>query len=128
MPPGKYPRGQESALYLYLLVDSDIHAGLLFIRRFLLQIELYFRADRFRYADFWHRKSLRRDAAVELQGLPTRPVTAQVVTCFSLGQYEKIWLLGMELHNLPKSRHPAEMSAANTVKIVTTRGVCADDL
>ena len=38
-------------------------------------------------------------AAVELQGLPTRTVTAQVVTCISLGEYEKIWLLGMELHN-----------------------------
>jgi hypothetical protein len=37
--------------------------------------------------------------AVELRGLPTRTVTAQVVTCFSLGEYEKIWLLGMELHN-----------------------------
>ena len=37
--------------------------------------------------------------AVELRGLPTRLVTAQVVTCFSLGEYEKIWLLGMELHN-----------------------------
>ena len=37
--------------------------------------------------------------AVELQGLPTRPITAQVVTCFSLGESEKIWLLGMELHN-----------------------------
>lgn len=37
--------------------------------------------------------------AVELQGLPTRTVTAKVVTCFSLGEYEKIWLLGMELHS-----------------------------
>jgi hypothetical protein len=35
--------------------------------------------------------------AVQLQGLPTRTVTAQVVTCFSLGEYEKIWLLGLEL-------------------------------
>jgi len=38
-------------------------------------------------------------AAVELQGLPTRTVTARIVTCFSLGEYEKIWLLGMELHS-----------------------------
>ena len=35
---------------------------------------------------------------VELQGLPTRTVTAQVVTCISLGASEKIWLLGIELH------------------------------
>jgi len=37
--------------------------------------------------------------AVALKGLPTRSVTAQVVTCFSLGEHEKIWLLSMELHN-----------------------------
>ena len=37
--------------------------------------------------------------AVELQGLPTLTVTAQVVTCISFGAYEKIWLLGIQLHN-----------------------------
>ena len=37
--------------------------------------------------------------AVELHGLPTCSVTAQVVTCISLGEHEKIWLLGMELHS-----------------------------
>lgn len=36
--------------------------------------------------------------AVELRGLPTGTVTAKVVTCISFGEYEKIWLLGMELH------------------------------
>ena len=35
---------------------------------------------------------------VELRGLPSRSVTAQVVTCFLLGEYERIWLLGLELH------------------------------
>jgi hypothetical protein len=38
-------------------------------------------------------------AEVELQGLPTCTVTGRVVTCISLGEYEKIWLLGMELHS-----------------------------
>jgi hypothetical protein len=39
-------------------------------------------------------------AAVELNGLPVsveRSVTAQVVNCISLGQYEKFWLIGLAL-------------------------------
>jgi hypothetical protein len=36
-------------------------------------------------------------SAIELQGLPVRTVTAQVVTCTSLGEHEKIWLLGLVL-------------------------------
>jgi hypothetical protein len=36
---------------------------------------------------------------VHLNGLPTRsPVAARVVNCISLGQYEKLWLLGLALH------------------------------
>src|SRR6185437_1321129 len=37
-------------------------------------------------------------AAVELQDLPiTRSVTARVVNCISLAEYEKSWLLGLAL-------------------------------
>jgi hypothetical protein len=33
-----------------------------------------------------------------LEGLPAKPsVTAQVVNCVSLGEYEKFWLLGLAL-------------------------------
>ncbi len=36
--------------------------------------------------------------AVELEGLPTQTqVAARVVTCISLGEYEKLWLLGLAL-------------------------------
>jgi hypothetical protein len=35
---------------------------------------------------------------VRLEGLPAKPsVTAQVVNCVSLGEYEKFWLLGLAL-------------------------------
>lgn len=35
---------------------------------------------------------------VRLDGLPARTsVTARVVNCISLGQYEKLWLLGLAL-------------------------------
>lgn len=35
---------------------------------------------------------------VHLHGLPTRPqVTARVVNCISLGEFEKLWLLGLVL-------------------------------
>lgn len=35
---------------------------------------------------------------VRLEGLPTkRSVTARVVNCISLGEYEKFWLLGLAL-------------------------------
>jgi hypothetical protein len=35
---------------------------------------------------------------VRLEGLPeSRSVTAQVVNCVSLGQYEKFWLIGLAL-------------------------------
>ncbi len=35
---------------------------------------------------------------VQLEGLPTgRKVTAQVVSCISLGPFEKLWLLGLSL-------------------------------
>jgi hypothetical protein len=39
-------------------------------------------------------------AAVQLQNLPVpldRSVTAQVVNCISLGEYEKFWLIGLAL-------------------------------
>jgi len=36
-------------------------------------------------------------SAIQLQGLPARTVTARVVTCTSLGEFEKIWLLGLVL-------------------------------
>jgi len=36
--------------------------------------------------------------SVELRGLPTkRTITAKVVNCISLGQYEKFWLIGLAL-------------------------------
>lgn len=38
-------------------------------------------------------------SAAELHGLTARTVTAKVVTCFSLGEHEKIWLLGLELQS-----------------------------
>ena len=35
---------------------------------------------------------------VQLEGLPVqRSVTARVVNCFSLGDYEKFWFLGLAL-------------------------------
>lgn len=38
------------------------------------------------------------EATVRLEGLPAnRNVTARVVNCISMGQYEKIWLLGLAL-------------------------------
>ena len=37
-------------------------------------------------------------AAVRLEGLPASTgVTARVVNCISMGQYEKLWLLGLAL-------------------------------
>lgn len=37
-------------------------------------------------------------AAVELEGLPARTrAAARVVNCISLGEYEKLWLLGLAL-------------------------------
>ena len=37
-------------------------------------------------------------AAVRLEGLPAiTDVTARVVNCISMGQYEKLWLLGLAL-------------------------------
>ncbi len=37
-------------------------------------------------------------AAVRLEGLPTSThVTARVVNCISIGEYEKLWLLGLAL-------------------------------
>jgi hypothetical protein len=37
-------------------------------------------------------------AEVRLEGLPAaRNVTARVVNCISMGQYEKLWLLGLAL-------------------------------
>jgi hypothetical protein len=35
--------------------------------------------------------------AVELEGLPSGRVTAQVVNCISLGEHQKRWLLGLTL-------------------------------
>src|SRR5207248_5005018 len=38
-------------------------------------------------------------AAVELKGLPVKSkVTARVVNCFSLGEYENLWFLGLALY------------------------------
>jgi hypothetical protein len=35
---------------------------------------------------------------VHLDGLPARPqIAARVVNCISLGEYEKLWLLGLAL-------------------------------
>jgi hypothetical protein len=45
-------------------------------------------------------RSLEIGTAVQLQNLPVpleRSVTAQVVNCISLGQYEKFWLIGLAL-------------------------------
>jgi hypothetical protein len=37
-------------------------------------------------------------ATVRLEGLPsTTSVTARIVNCISLGQHEKLWLLGLAL-------------------------------
>ena len=37
-------------------------------------------------------------AAVQLEGLPAKPkVTARVVNCIAVGQYDKFWLLGLAL-------------------------------
>jgi len=44
------------------------------------------------------RRSLELGAAVRLEGLPTRTaVTARVVNCIRIGEYEKFWLLGLAL-------------------------------
>jgi hypothetical protein len=44
------------------------------------------------------RRPLEIGAAVRLEGLPTRnTVTARVVNCISMGEYEKLWLLGLAL-------------------------------
>jgi hypothetical protein len=43
-------------------------------------------------------RSVAIGTAVELRGLPTDAnVTGRTVNCISLGEHEKIWLLGMEL-------------------------------
>jgi hypothetical protein len=43
-------------------------------------------------------RPLELGAAVQLEGLPTKAVvTARVVNCISLGEYEKFWLLGLAL-------------------------------
>jgi hypothetical protein len=43
-------------------------------------------------------RSLEIGAIVRLQGLPASTgVTARVVNCISMGQYEKLWLLGLAL-------------------------------
>ena len=43
-------------------------------------------------------RPLQIGAAVELLGLPVqRRVSARVVNCISLGEYEKLWLLGLAL-------------------------------
>jgi hypothetical protein len=34
---------------------------------------------------------------VQLEGLPAKRVTAGVVNCFSLGEHEKFWILGLAL-------------------------------
>jgi hypothetical protein len=44
------------------------------------------------------RRPLEIGAAVRLEGLPTRTaVTARVVNCIRIGEYEKLWLLGLAL-------------------------------
>lgn len=44
------------------------------------------------------RRPLEVGAAVRLEGLPARTnVTARVVNCISMGEYEKVWLLGLAL-------------------------------
>ena len=44
------------------------------------------------------RRPLEIGAAVRLEGLPARTnVTARVVNCISIGEYEKFWLLGLAL-------------------------------
>ena len=43
-------------------------------------------------------RPLRIGTRVRLEGLPAkRSVTAQVVNCISLGEYEKFWLIGLAL-------------------------------
>src|SRR3954466_12796847 len=45
-------------------------------------------------------RPLKIGTSVQLKGLPVsveRSVTAQVVNCISLGQYEKFWLIGLAL-------------------------------
>src|SRR5947209_4594544 len=43
-------------------------------------------------------RSLEIGAAVELNGLPAKgKVTARVVNCISLGEYEKFWCIGLAL-------------------------------
>ena len=43
-------------------------------------------------------RSLKVGSAVRLEGLPASPnVTARVVNCISIGEYEKLWLLGLAL-------------------------------
>ena len=44
------------------------------------------------------RRPLEIGAAVRLEGLPTRTaVTARVVNCIRIGEYQKFWLLGLAL-------------------------------
>ena len=44
-------------------------------------------------------RSLEIGALVRLEGLPKHTnVTARVVNCISMGQYEKLWLLGLALN------------------------------
>ena len=44
------------------------------------------------------RRPLEIGAAVRLEGLPANGnVTARVVNCISMGEYEKLWLLGLAL-------------------------------
>jgi hypothetical protein len=42
-------------------------------------------------------RSVQVGTAVWLHGLPGRSVSALVVSCISLGQYEKLWLVGLAL-------------------------------
>ena len=44
------------------------------------------------------RRPLEIGAAVQLEGLPAgTQVTARVVNCIPIGEYEKLWLLGLAL-------------------------------
>lgn len=44
------------------------------------------------------RRPIEVGTAVQLEGLPARNnITARVVNCISLGEYEKLWLLGLTL-------------------------------
>ena len=43
------------------------------------------------------RRPVKIGTAVNLEGLPSGGVTAQVVNCISLGEHQKLWLLGLTL-------------------------------